>query len=477
MLKLYSVRYFFIVVCHAYIDAMVQLKGYFMTMASLELTIDMIRAFAWGWPLIIFVIFSGAIITVALQCIQLRYFAQAWRYVFKAEQQVSGQQEAYITPFQAFVNTLSASIGNGSTAGMATAIYSGGPGAAFWIFVLGFFTMAIRFAEVYASTYFIEKSATGVLRGGPMIYLKRVPGGSVLPYIYSFFCLMLSFVSGNAMQCNSIALGVERMIGVDTRVVAFILFVFLLYVMFGGAQRIINVSDKIVPVKVGLFFIATLIVLVYHYQMIWSALVLIVKSAFTSRAVTGGLIGYSVQDAIRFGMSRSLNATEAGLGTAGVLFGTTATKDPMRSGIMSMASTFISNHLVCVMLMVVLVASGVWNSGLTSTKLTIAAYETVFGSLGGWVVTFLSMTFGMGVLVAYAYIGRECWSFLTGGRAMGIYTALYCIMAAVGSLAQVALVWSAIDIVNAGLLIVNLYGLLMLLPTIRSAVIEYRMHN
>ncbi|HVX00949.1 MAG TPA: alanine:cation symporter family protein, partial [Candidatus Babeliaceae bacterium] len=368
--------------------------------------------------------------------------------------------------------------GNGSAAGMATAIYSGGPGAAFWVFMLGFLAMAIRFAEVYASTSFTERLANGVVRGGPMVYLKKVPGGFVLPFVYAFFCLMLSFASGNAMQCNSITLGLERMTGISTYAIAAALFIFLLYVMLGGAQRIIKVSDKIVPVKVALFFIATFIVLGYHYKSLIPALRLIIESAFYPQAVFGALTGYTVQNAIRFGMSRSLNATEAGLGTAAVLFGATGSKDPMRSGIMSMASTFISTNLVCAMIMLVLVASGVWNNGLTSTNLTISAYQTVFGSLGGWVVTFLSITFGMGVLVAYAYIGSECWSFLTKGRWMKVYTALYCLMALVGSLAQVKLLWSAIDIVNAGLLAINLYGLLVLTPSIRQAVLKYsKLHS
>jgi AGCS family alanine or glycine:cation symporter len=444
-----------------------------METSQLAEIIENIRSIAWGWPLVIFVILAGFVLTVALKFIQFRYFVQSWRYVIKPEKQDADKKDAYITPFQAFVNTLSASVGNGSTAGMATAIYSGGPGAAFWVFMLGFLAMAIRFAEVYASTSFTEQSANGVVRGGPMIYLKRVPGGFILPFIYAFFCLMLSFASGNAMQCNSITLGLERMTGVNTYIIAITLFAFLLYVMLGGAQRIIKVSDKIVPVKVALFFIATFIVLGYHYQAIIPALKLIIKSAFYPQAVFGALTGYTVQNAMRFGMSRSLNATEAGLGTAAVLFGSTGSKHPVRSGIMSMASTFISTNLVCAMIMLVLVASGVWNNGLTSTNLTISAYETVFGTFGGWVVTFLSITFGMGVLVAYAYIGSECWSFLTKGRFMKVYVVLYCLMALVGSLAQVKLIWSAIDIVNAGLLAINLYGLLVLTPIIRRGVIDY----
>ena len=441
-----------------------------MFLNTVDTFINQLTAWVWSWPLIIFVVASGLIMTVSFHFIQFRYFGRAWKYVLTPEKGTAGATEAYITPLQAFINTLSASIGNGSTAGMATAVYSGGPGAAFWIFVLGFFNMAIRFAEVYASTVFVDQSATGVMRGGPMVYLKRVPGGSVLPYIYAFFCLMLTFVSGNAMQCNSMLLGVQRMTNLNSYVIAAVLFAFLLYIMLGGAHRIMKVSEQIIPIKVGLFFLATFIALIYHYQSIIPALKLIIESAFTSQALAGGLIGYAVQDAIRYGISITLNATEAGIGTAAILFGATGSKSPVRSGIMSMASIFVSNYLVCFALMLVIISSGVWNSGLDSTPLTSAAYETVFGTFGGWIVTFLSAIFGMGVLVAYAYIGRECWLFLTHGRFLWVYTALYCLMALFGSLSKVALIWNMIGLINAGLIAVNVYGLLYLLPHIRKGV-------
>ncbi|MGC2310132.1 MAG: amino acid carrier protein [Candidatus Babeliaceae bacterium] len=444
-----------------------------MSFSSIEKMLELIGSHIWGWPLIFFILFTGIVLTIAFDFVQFRYFLASWKYVLFPEKQ-TGNRENYISPFQAFVNTLSASIGNGSTAGMATAMYAGGPGAAFWILILGIFSMAIRFAEVSASTYFVEKTPQGTLRGGPMAYLKRVPGGFILPSFYATFCLLLSFFSGNAMQCQSITLGLKKMSGIDTRIIAAVLFAFLLYIMLGGAQRIIKVSDRIVPIKVGLFFIATLIALIYHYNMILPALGIIFKSAFEPQAIAGALTGYTIQNALRFGLSRTFNATEAGIGTAGVLFGATGSKDSVRSGIMSMASTFISNYLVCFLLMLVFVASGVWNSGLTSTPLTIAAYSTVFGNFGGWLVTFLSITFGMGVLVAYAYIGRECWMYLTGGKFTFVYIAIYCLMALIGSLAQVGLIWHSIDIINAGLLLSNLYGLLVLLPTLRKNLREFR---
>ncbi len=439
---------------------------------DLNLIVQRIDEWMWGWPLLGFVIVVGVVLTGALRFVQFRYFFSSWRYVIRPE---SGgkRSENYITPFQAFLNTLSSSIGNGSAAGMSTAVVGGGPGAAFWIFVLGFLYMAIRYAEVYASMEFQETTPAGVTRGGPMVYLKRVPGGAILAYLYAFFCLSLAFVTGNAIQCNSITLGIQRLTGINPIFIAITLFGLLLYIMFGGATRIIKVSERIVPIKVGLFFVATLIVLVYHYQALLPTLKLMLAYALTPKAMAGGLIGFSVQQAIRFGMSRSLNATEAGLGTAAILYGATRGTHPVENSLMSMVSAFITSYLVCFTLMVVLVASGVWNSGLVSTQLTMAAYETVFGTFGGVVVAFLTISFGLGVLVAYAYIGRECWLYLTKGRFLLAYTLIYCLMAFWGSLSKVDLVWNATAIINAGLVAVNLFGLLCLTPSIRKGLFAW----
>jgi UDP-N-acetylmuramyl-tripeptide synthetase len=445
----------------------------------IENVINTISDFVWGWPLIAAIVAMSLVMSVAFNWIQIRYFRSAWYSVFHPSAKMESAD--YITPFQAFLNTLSASLGNGSAAGMATAMTAGGPGAAFWIFIIGFFGIALRFAEVYASSYFIDVNEQGTFRGGPMIYLGLVPGKKYLPALYAFFCLLTSFVAGSAMQCNSMYVGVAHLAGgsFSPLFVAVPLFCVILYILYGGAQRIIKFSDKIIPLKVGLFFICTGALLVYHIASLGSALALIMHYAFTWQAVAGAGMGYTVQTALRYGISRSVSATELGLGTAGILFGATGGKEPFKNGIMSMASLMISNHLVCCLLLLIFVASGVWDSGLTSTALTSAAFETLFGIYGKIIVTFLSLSFGLGVLVAYAYIGRECWIFLMPRVPLVWYSVIYACMAFFGIFGSVASVWASVDIVNAGMLIMNLYGLAMLLPLLKKAVAsdEQKFHD
>ena len=439
-----------------------------MSLNELVLTINHL---VWGWPIIIYVVGAATIVTISLGFVQFRYFFRSWKYVLFPQ---SGSAEGDMTPLQAFSNALSTSVGNGSLAGIATAIHSGGPGAALWVFVYGLLGMALRFAEVFLATSYPPKSYKGALVGGPMVYLSKVPFGTVLPYIYAFFMLLLGLFSGNAMQANSIRIGVVRILGLDYRIIAAVLFAFIIYVMVGGAKRIVKVSDAIVPVKVGVFFLSALIVLFYHAGAILPAIKTMFVGAFTPAALVGGALGYAVQEALRYGLVRTANASEAGLGTAAVLFGGSGTQDPVRSGIMSMASAFISANLVSFAIALMIVASGVWGSGETGIDLTSAAYETVFGNFGGWIVTFLSVSFGLGVLVSYAYVCRACWIYLTGGRWATVFTMVFCLHTLWGALERVDIVWNSIDIVNAGLLITNLFGILYLLPIIKKGLDHYR---
>ncbi|MBN1549355.1 sodium:alanine symporter family protein [Candidatus Babeliales bacterium] len=425
----------------------------------------------WGWPMVAFVLIACLVLMVALRFVQFRYFFHAWRVTFAPSSDASTKSD--MTPFQAFVNALSSSIGNGSLAGVATAIYSGGPGAALWIFVFGFLAMGLRFSEAYLGTVFNAKDA-GETFGGPFIYLKKVPGGVILANVFAIFFFLIGMVSGNAMQANSVSLSLDRAFGISPWYVAVALFLFVLYALLGGAHRIVILSEAITPIKVALFFISAFIVFGYHYTTLIPALLLIIKSGLSIKAFTGGAIGYTIQQAMRFGVARTINSSEAGLGTAAVFFGASGGKRPVDNGFMAMLGTFISANLVCFLLAWIIVASGVWNSGLTSTPLTSAAFETVFGTAGGWIVTFLAVTFGIGVLVAYSYAARMSWLFLTKNKHLWLFNIIFPSVALVGAVAKVDIIWNSGDIINACLIVMNMYGILWLLPMIRRDVLAYK---
>jgi len=430
----------------------------------------------WGWPLIAIFVVTGAVATLMLNFVQFKYFIRSWKLVLfptKSETTLTG--DAQMTSFQAFINTLGTSTGNGSIAGIGTAIYTGGPGAAFWILVAGIFATVLRFMEVFLATYVIGKYSFRTAKGGPLVYLHLVPGGSFLPYLYCAFLLLYGLTSGNAMQANSIGLGLSRASNgmIEPIYVAFALTLFVIYVLMGGAKRILQISDKLVPFKVAVFIVSSLIVLIYHGGAILGALALIWQSAFTPSAIGGAALGVTMQQAIRSGFSRSLNAHEAGLGVAGTFFGASNSKEPMNDSIMSMLGAFISTYVVCFMVALCIIVSGVWSNGLNSTALTISAFNTVFGVYGGWVVTFCAASFGLGVMVSFAFIVHECWNFLTGGRFGKVAYLIYIAVTFLGTLAKVDLIWNTNDIVNGLMLLINLYGMVWFLPVIRESVKKY----
>ena len=428
--------------------------------------VKLVSSYAVGWPLLIYVIAISIIYTVALRGIQFRYFFTALKSAVSPTKKDS-VQVSEVTPFQAFINTINSNLGNGSIAGMANAIFLGGPGAALWVVVFGFILMSVRFAEVYISTIYGIKATEKTTLGGPMLYLKEVPGREYLPYLYAFFCISFGLSGGNAIQANSIAVSLQATWGIAPLVSAVALLAFVIYTLFGGAQRIVKISVSIVPLKVIIFLLSTFAVLIFHYQSLFSALCLIVKSSFGLHAFGAGVVGFSLQQIIAAGMSRSIFATESGLGSAAILFGSTGNDDAVQNGFMGMISTFIST---CVSFIVALciIVSGVWSSGLDSTALTIAAFDTVFGMYGGWIVSFLAVSFGFGVLVSYAYIARAVWMFLTNNRFSTGFVIVYSLCTFGGAVANIELVWNLCSIAIAGTLFVNLYGLLMLLPKIRT---------
>ena len=424
-----------------------------------------------GWPIIIFVIGVAIIVTVALGFVQLRYFIGAWKYTFAPSE---SENKSDMSPIQAFINTLNVSIGNGSLAGMATAIYSGGPGAALWIIIITLLLMSVRFAEVFLSTHYALHAPKNTKIGGPMLYLRAITGGTYFAYAYALSCFIFGLISASATQANSIGLSMFTTWNVPLLVTAVVLSAFIFYAIIGGAERIVKFSQMIVPLKVGLFFISAIIILVYHYQAIIPALKLIVNSGLSIRAFTGGMAGFTIQQAMQYGILRSINATESGLGTAAILFGSTGSVHPVRDGIMAMATSLVS-ALVCFTISLCIVASGVWSSGLTSTALTIAAYNTVFGSVGGWIVTFLSTAFGIGVMVSYAYITKAAWDTITMNRFAYIFVLIYCACAFFGAWTdKVTSLWTLVDISLACMLIINLIGIVCLLPVLRKGLQAYK---
>jgi AGCS family alanine or glycine:cation symporter len=432
--------------------------------------------YVWGFPLLLGVFVASVFISLQLRFVQFRYFFNAMSMLFASscdEKSVEGKKNDDLTAFQAFINTLGANIGNGSLGGIPVALATGGPGAIFWLIVLSSFAVALRYAEVYLGMAFIGQYRFGSAKGGPMLYLSLLPGGGFLAYAFALFCLGYAIFAGNIIQCNTVGVALHRSWGIDPYVTAFFMLGFIIYILIGGSGRIVKYLDMLVPFKVFLFLGSCCAVLAYNYQAIPHAFYLIWQGVITPQAFVAGTFGYALQSAMTVGLKRSILIHEAGLGTAAVAFGSTSGKFAVKDSILSMLSVYINTHVICLLIALTLLSTGVWNNGEMSSALMVSAYETVFGSFAGIIISFLAINFGVSVLVSYAYLGRVCWNFLTGGKFSFLFSLLYAVSAFVGTYMKVALVWDLADIVNAGLLVINILGLLWFVVKIRQGLTDY----
>lgn len=437
-------------------------------------TINFIEHRIWCLPVLLTVFALAIYLTIQLRFVQFRYFLEAVHDIFDQREDSSQlAKSGTLSPFQAFVNTLGANIGNGSLAGMAVAIHSGGPGAIFWLLLLSTFSVVFRFAEVFVGTYVIGKFSVGSTKGGPMVYMSVFPGGKLWSYLYTFFALGFMFAAGSLAQCNSVGLAIHRSWGIDPFVTSFFILFFIVYVFLGGSARIVSFLDKLVPLKVFVFLFTALIVLLYHYKSIPHALYLMGYLAWQPQALMGGSFGFALQQAMSAGFQQGIFASEAGLGTAAIAFSSTKGKGPVKNGILAMLGVYINIHLICFLVALCILASGVWNNGETSSALLISAYETVFGSYAGWIVSILVVNFAMSVLIAGAYNGKKCWDFLLNKKAPWLFSLLYIALSFYGTWMNVGMVWTVNNIVNLALLCINVAGLLWFVKEMQQELKKY----
>lgn len=438
---------------------------------DISLFLAQLDAQIWSMPFLIFFFGTCVFMTLQLGFVQFRYFTESIRLVFKPQATSNSTSSGQLSPFQAFMNTLGGNIGNGSLSGIPVAIAAGGPGAIFWLLVMSTFAISLRFSEVFLATHFSDKSTPQ--KSGPIYYLSLLPGGTILSLLFAVFGFVFMIVGGNMIQCNAVGGALARSWNIDVNITAGIIFALVGYVVLGGAGRIVTFLDKLVPVKVFGFLISAVIVLVFHWKTIPAALYLMVGSAMHPQALLGGTFAFAMQQVIKWGFLVGANAGESGLGTAAIAFGTGKGQDPVKNGIMSMLSVFINTHVVCFLVALSVIASGMWNNGETSIMLLISAYETVFGSMAGWIVSSLVVIFATSAVVAFAFIAKSCWDSLFPKNLSFAFPIFYTLCAFGGTVMNVKKLFGLCGIAAAGLFVVNVCALFWFVKIIKSGLNSY----
>jgi len=397
---------------------------------------------------------AGLWLTARTGVVQLRRFAEAWRTAFVRKQ--TGTIGA-LTPFQAFMTALAASIGTGNIAGVATAIVSGGPGALFWIWVYGFLAMAIKFAEATLGLSFREVRGTTVL-SGPMYYLRDGLKSPFLAWLFALVAAVAALTTTPFTQPNSIALVINSVFGIPKVVVGIIVAALTWLVIIGGIKSIGRAAERLSPLKVGLYLAGGLIVILFNARRIPGVFVAIVTQAFSTRAAAGGTLGLFL--AMRYGIARGIYANEAGYGTAAVAYGTAQSSQPVQQGLNAVIEVFTVSFVTSTISAMTILLTGVWQSGATSSAAVAAGFNTVMPTVGGWIVAFCVFLFGYTTLIGWAYYGEQFFEYILGRTVTLPYRWTYCLLIPFGAVTRVDVVWAWGDLMNALQVFPNLIGLI-----------------
>ncbi|HEM5963899.1 TPA: sodium:alanine symporter family protein [Streptococcus suis] len=432
-----------------------------------------INNLVWGPPLLILLVGTGVYFTLRLGMFQVSKLPTAFRLIFSSDQ--SGQGD--VSSFAALCTALAATVGTGNIVGVATAITTGGPGALFWMWVAAFFGMATKYAEGFLAIKYRTKDANGQAAGGPMHYITLGMGQKWKP-LAVFFAVSGVLVAllgmGTFSQVNSIASSMSSSFGLAPQLVSIVTAISIAFFIFGGIEKISDVSTKIVPFMAILYILASLIVLVVHWNELLPTLGLVLKSAFSPAAAVGGFVGATVKEAIQRGIARGVFSNESGLGSAPIAAAAAKSDNPVEQGLISMTGTFIDTIIICTLTGLTILVTGQWSvEGLEGAPLTQAAFATVFGNAGSIALTISLVLFAFTTILGWSYYGERCIEFLFGTKSILPYRLVFVAMVALGGFLKLDLIWTIADIVNGLMALPNLIALLALSPVIIKETRQY----
>ncbi len=447
---------------HTFLDS---LTAQFATFASLV------------WNVMVPVLFGvGLLLTVRLGFIQFRHLGTALRITLSKKSRAKSGREGDITPFAALSTALAATLGNGNIAGVATALFAGGPGAIFWMWICGLLGMATKYSEAMLGVHFRQKHPDGTIAGGPMYYIRAGLNDSILSkFLAGMFAVcgaVAAFGIGNMVQSNQMSHVVESQFGIPAALTGIIITLLAGLVILGGIKRIGSVASKLVPGMVLIYFVFGAVVLVLNVKMIPSAFLLIFEHAFTPVSATGGFLGATIREAVQLGARRGIFSNEAGLGSAPIAHAAAQTPGPMYQGLIGITEVFIDTIVVCTFTALIILTTGSWMTGLDGTAMTAAAYSHGIPFLGGAIVALSSLLFGFSTLIGWSYYGEQCLKYLFGLRITTAYRTVFTLLILVGALVSLDLVFAFADIANAFMALPNLIGLLLLSGLVARATKE-----
>lgn len=445
-------------------------------METIESAIGVINGIVWGPMMLVLILGVGLFLSIGLKLMPILKIGTGFSLLWRGRTAASGdEKEGEIPPFQALMTAMSATVGTGNIAGVATAIFLGGPGALFWMWVTALIGMATKYSEAVLAVRYRETDAKGQHVGGPMYYIKNGLGKNWtwMGVVFAIFGACAGFGIGNTVQSNSVADVLQANFAVPTWVSGLIMATLVGAVLIGGIKRIGHVAGALVPFMAISYLIAGLVVLGINASLLPQALDLIFTHAFSPTAAQGGFAGAAVWAAIRFGVARGVFSNEAGLGSAPIAHAAAQTHDPVRQGLIAMLGTFLDTLVICTITGLVIVSSGAWTGGESGAALTSQAFASALPSFGNYLVAIALAIFAFTTIIGWSFYGERCVEFLFGLKAVTPYRVLWIIAIPFGAMLNLEFVWLVADTLNAMMAIPNLIALALLSPVVFKLTREY----
>ena len=445
-----------------------------------------LNGIVWGWPCLILLVGTGVYYTIRCGWVQFKWFGYIMKNTIGKIFEKKEAGEGAVTPFQAVCTALAATVGTGNIAGITGAIALGGPGAVFWMWISALFGMCTKFAEVTLAIHFRERNDKGDWVGGPMYYISKGLGKNWkwLGSLFALFGMLAAFGIGNMTQINSIVTSISGTINSFTPInvntanliIGIIVAIFCAIVLIGGLKRIGQVTEKLVPFMAVIYILSALIIFFAHIGNIGNVLRSIFVGAFTPSAVVGGAAGVTISAAVKRGVGRGVFSNEAGLGSAPIAHAAADTDSAVRQGCFGVFEVFADTIVICTLTAFAVLMSGTpINFGQAAgADLTIAAFGTTFGRVGGIIISVGLTLFATSTILSWCLYGTRCAEFLfKTTKIIKPYQVIFCLIIVLGAVTELSLVWDIADTLNGLMALPNLVGLLALSPIVIKLTREY----
>lgn len=442
---------------------------------KLSFIVKLVNGFLWDKMLLLFLLLgAGIYYTFILNFVQVRKFASSFKLMFSGFSLNGGKNEMGITAFQALTTAIAAQVGTGNIAGAATAIYEGGPGAIFWMWVSAFFGMSTIFAEaVLAQKTRVFKDGNYV--GGPVYYINYIFKGKIAKFLSGFFSIALILAlgfMGNMVQSNSITNSFVTAFGGKKIIIGLIVGFIAGLIFIGGIKRIAWFTEKIVPIMAIFYIFGSVLIIAKFSENIIPSIRDIFVMAFNTDAIVGGAMGITVQKAMRYGVARGLFSNEAGMGSTPHAHAVANVKNPSEQGKIAMVGVFIDTFIILTLTALVILTTGALSSGEKGSALAQTAFVRGFGDFGNGFIAVCMFCFAFTTIIGWYYFGEVNVRYLFGKKYIKAYSLTVIVFVILGAVMKVDLVWDMADMFNGFMVIPNIIALIFAGKMVRESMKE-----